>query len=377
MRLKQNHRSETDHPGRLLPVQMLRAVAAVGVVFTHAITRTGFTILKAGPHSVFASSGNQLTVGDAGVDLFFIISGFIMLYVHKDDFNKPGAQARFMFRRICRIVPIYWLLTTAGVALLVFAPHLYTLHYSKIDVGWIIGSYLFVPTAVEGQSMTPVVTVGWTLNYEMLFYVVFAGALALPRRTAIPALFLVFGCAVAAGDLFDPSNPWLALATSWLLLDFLVGLAIACWVLNGGSLSTRASALLLAIGTACLIATVFWSPPEQGPLRFAGWCLPMAMIFCATCTLELPANRITRVLALMGNASYSIYLFQFFALPAWARLMSLLHADALPFDIDVLILTALVALSGVVFWFLIERPIASAIQYYRPSRDLQKRWSAR
>ena len=59
-----------------------------------------------------------------------------------------------MFRRICRIVPIYWLLTTAAVALLIFAPDLYTVHYNKVDLGWIVGSYLFVPTAVEGQSMT-------------------------------------------------------------------------------------------------------------------------------------------------------------------------------------------------------------------------------
>ena len=376
MRLEPDHRSETDRPGRLLPVQMLRAVAAIGVVFTHAITRTWFTILKAGPHSVFASSGSQLTVGDAGVDLFFIISGFIMLYVHKDDFNKPGAQARFMFRRICRIVPIYWLLTTAAVALLIFAPGLYTVHYNKVDLGWIVGSYLFVPTTVEGQSIPPVVTVGWTLNYEMLFYVVFAGALILPRRKALPALFLFFGCAVVAGILFDPSNPWLALATSWLLLDFLVGLAIARWVENGGRLSTPTRVGLLAVGIACLVATVFWSPPEQGPLRFAGWCLPMAMIFGATCTLQLPANRITRTLAMLGNASYSIYLFQFFALPAWARLMVRLHASALPFDLDVLILTALVTVSGVVFWLLVEQPIASAIHYYRPPRDRQKQWSA-
>jgi peptidoglycan/LPS O-acetylase OafA/YrhL len=102
----------------------------------------------------------------------------------------------------------------------------------------------------------------------------------------------------------------------------------------------------------------------------------MAMIFGATCTLEMPANKTTRVLALLGNASYSIYLFQFFALPAWAGLMARLHASALPFDLDVLILTALVTMSGVAFWLLIEQPIASAIQYCRPPRDLQKQWSA-
>jgi exopolysaccharide production protein ExoZ len=371
---EQKHRSQTDRPGQLLPVQMLRAVAAIGVVFTHAITRTSNSILHAGPHSVFANSVEQLTVGDAGVDLFFIISGFIMLYVHKNDFSKPGAPARFMTRRIFRIVPIYWLLTTAAIAVLIFAPQLYTIHYNRIDLGWIASSYLFVPGTIQGQPMTPVVTVGWTLNYEMLFYVVFAAALLLPRSRAIPALCVFFGCAVLAGVLFAPSNPWLMLATSWLLLDFLIGLGIACWVDNGGRLSMGARTLLLSIGLAGLAATVFWSPPEQGPLRLAGWGLPMAMIFFATCTMKLPGNRTTRTLGLLGNASYSIYLFQFFALPAWGLAMARLHARVLPFDVDVLILTALVTLSGLVFWLLVEQPIASAI-HYRAPRDLRKQWS--
>jgi peptidoglycan/LPS O-acetylase OafA/YrhL len=180
---------------------------------------------------------------------------------------------------------------------------------------------------------------------------------------------------VLAGVLFAPSNPWLALATSWLLLDFLIGLGIACWVDGGGKLSTGARILLLSIGIAGLAATVFWPPPEQGPLRLVGWGLPMAIIFWATCTMKLPGNTMTRTLGLLGNASYSIYLFQFFALPAWGQAMARLHASALPFDVDVLILTALVTLSGLVFWLVVEQPIANAI-HYRAPRDLRKQWLA-
>ena len=81
---------------RLNSIQVLRAVAAIGVVFTHAITRLARTFPDETSHSLFVyGPGSQLTVGDAGVDLFFVISGFIMFYVHREEFGQRGAQLEF------------------------------------------------------------------------------------------------------------------------------------------------------------------------------------------------------------------------------------------------------------------------------------------
>jgi exopolysaccharide production protein ExoZ len=344
---------------RLESIQVLRAIAAIGVVFTHAITRIGTAFPDANQHSVLAGSDGQLTAGDAGVDLFFAISGFIMLYVHRDDFGKARAPLNFMIKRIIRIVPIYWSLTTAALIVLMVAPQLFTTHYRGIDLPWIIGSYLFVPIAPPGWNATPVVGVGWTLNFEMFFYVAFAFALFLPRRLALHLIFVGFGGLVAIGVILQPSTPVLGLVTNWLLLDFLMGVAIALWLVARGRLPPAAAFALLLIGAVCLAATILWPPPEEGPLRLLKWGIPTALIVFAMSSIDIPEGRVAKPLCILGDASYSIYLFQFFALPAFARVMEAAGADAIAFDVNVVILTVLVTASGFFCWLLLERPLGT------------------
>jgi exopolysaccharide production protein ExoZ len=349
--------------GRLDSIQVLRAVAAVGVVFTHAITRIVRTFPEDTTHSVFVyGPGGQLTVGDAGVDLFFVISGFIMFYVHQKEFGQPGAQREFITRRLVRIVPTYWFLTTIAVLFLIFAPQLFTTHYAGIDLPWIAGSYFFLPIAAPGREMSPVVGVGWTLNFEMLFYAVFACSLMLPRRRGLMFLFLSFGCMVALGTILKPSNSWLKFATDWLLLDFLAGVGIAWWVSSKAKLAREVSQVLLLIGGLGLAATIIWTPPEEGPVRFLLWGVPAALIVFAASSARLPEGRVSRLACLLGDASYSIYLFQFFALPMWARVLRSLGAEAIPFDLNVVGLTGLVTATGLAGWFFIERPLGKMMR---------------
>ena len=348
--------------GRLESIQVLRAVAAIGVVFTHAITRLSTTFPGASDHALFTGAGGQLTAGDAGVDLFFVISGFIMLHVHRNDFERPRAPLRFMTRRILRIVPIYWFLTTVALAVLIFAPQVFTTHYKGIYLPWIVGSYLFLPVAPPDWNATPVVGVGWTLNYEMFFYAVFAGALLFSRRRGLLLIFQGFGCLVALGMVWKPSVPWLGLVTNWLLLDFLMGIAIAWWMLSRGRLSPAPICALVSIGVACLAATIVWPPPEEGPVRFLLWGIPAACIVLGMSSVNIPEGRFGKLMSVLGDASYSIYLFQFFALPAWARAMRIAGAEVFPFDANVLGLTVLVTASGYLCWLLLERPLGTVAQ---------------
>ena len=353
--------------GRLESIQALRAIAAIGVVFTHAITRLSSSFPGASDHALFTGAGGQLTVGDAGVDLFFVISGFIMLHVHRNDFAQHGAPLRFITRRILRIVPIYWLLTTVALAFLAFAPQLFTTHYKGIYLPWIVGSYLFLPIAPPDWNATPVVGVGWTLNYEMFFYAFFTAALLLPRRLGLTLIFAGFGSLVVIGMLWKPSGPVLGLATNWLLLDFLLGIAIAWRLSSQGKLSRIQIAAAISTGIAALAATIVWPAPEEGPLRFLLWGIPAALVVLGMSSVELPRERVGKLMSALGDASYSIYLFQFFALPAWARAMRAGGAEVLPFDADVLLLTALVVASGYGCWLLLERPLGGlARSWFRP-----------
>jgi exopolysaccharide production protein ExoZ len=347
--------------GRLQSIQALRAVAAVGVIFTHAITRIGITFPDKA-HDSFLTRPGFLTIGDSGVDLFFVISGFIILYVHRSDFEKARAPLYFMAKRIFRVVPIYWFLTTVTVFLLAFAPQLFRTHYSGIDVPWIVGSYVFLPIPPPTGAAGPVIGVGWTLNYEMFFYCAFAVALLLSRTIGLQLVFLVLGALVIIGSLLQPANLFLSFATDWLLLDFLLGMAIAWRLLSRGPISLASRYAFLLVGTICLATTIVWTPPESGPLRFFLWGIPTALIVFAASSSRGSASPPARFLSILGDASYSIYLFQFFALPAWARMMQIFGFGRLPFEFNVVALTILVTASGLGCWIFLERPLTKLAQ---------------
>jgi peptidoglycan/LPS O-acetylase OafA/YrhL len=196
--------------------------------------------------------------------------------------------------------------------------------------------------------------------------------LTLPRQLALPLLLASFTVLVGMGAALAPAAPWAKFATSWLLLEFLLGSGVAYWKLSGGQLTAPAARVLAALSLAVLLATVYWTPDEQGAGRFAFWGIPAAGIVVAATNLDLGQGRQRRLAAVLGDASYSIYLFQVFALPMWGLVMSHLGFGMLPFDLNVVILTILVVASGVLGWAFVERPLSRAIKpllFGPPQRD--------
>ena len=122
----------------------------------------------------------------AGVDIFFVISGFIMVYASSRWFGSAQSPRVFLAHRIARIVPLYWATTMLYLAVVLFAPALLNSEY--LAPGFVISSFLFIPAARPDGLVQPLYSLGWTLNYEMFFYALFAIAIAFPRRRGVPAL---------------------------------------------------------------------------------------------------------------------------------------------------------------------------------------------
>ena len=162
--------------GRCSSIQILRAVAALGVLVHHTA------------HEVAAKTGvtvpfREFVVGAGGVDLFFVISGFVMVYASERLFAQPGASRVFFLRRLARIVPLYWAVTAILVGYVYVAHRIFPPPF--ITTEGVIASFLFIPWPLPNGVMAPVHALGWTLNYEMFFYAVFALAIMLPRRSAV------------------------------------------------------------------------------------------------------------------------------------------------------------------------------------------------
>jgi peptidoglycan/LPS O-acetylase OafA/YrhL len=287
----------------LYSVQILRFIAALTVVVSHVVEK------MEGQARRYHHSLNIIDVGGSfGVQVFFAISGFIMVWIcfSRGDANLPTPKT-FIWNRIQRIVPVYWLCTTL---VLVF----YTGTYfagaddasAKLDTAFVLKSYLFVPVAGINGKMRPLLDVGWTLNYEMFFYAVFAVGLFVRdwRGIAVAAVTL------ASATLLTPANYVLMIWTRPIILYFVAGVAI-------GALRVYATRNGFAL------PRVPWAVPLAAMLVVVGSCSPghitpfLAVIACALCALDAnpePQSPFGRALVRLGDASFSLYLIHSFVL---------------------------------------------------------------
>lgn len=299
----------------ILVVQAMRFFAAALVVVYHC------------QHILF-SRGYQsevhplLAFGQSGVDVFFVISGFIMVYIGWDDMHKPGAPTNFLIRRLIRIAPTYWFYTLSITAISLALPHL--LSQGKADTAYIIASFLFFPWENNIGQIMPVLPVGWTLSYEMYFYLVFAVVMAFGQTLLLPIITLWLLGGVIAGLVWSPEQPILKLATSPLLVEFLMGCVIGVIYKKGEPISKR-SALLVTLSSAAIFIFMIFTA-KNGLSRVVAWGVPAALLVFGLVFLEKHgALTPPSFLVKLGNASYSLYLSHLFAvhltLTIWLKLI--------------------------------------------------------
>lgn len=347
---------------RIYSIQYIRAVAALMVVAFHAHQRV----------STGTSDVHDMVfeLGQAGVDLFFVISGFIIWTIGVRDTDSPLA---FFLRRLLRVFPIYWIATLAMTAAVMSG----ALGWLELDLGHVLKSLFFVPhysPSIPGKIF-PVLVPGWTLNYEIFFYLIFAVTLLLPRQFRLAGLCTVLAGLVVLGVLLRPEAAWAVTYTSPLLLEFLGGcLAGALWKAFPGGV--RRNATVLAAGIL-LFALLAWNADPDDPasraLRFG---LPAVLIVSAAAGLGRTVPH-WRWLERLGDASYSIYLFHLFPITAmaalWARLPHVQTPAAASAFTFIAVATSVLA--GLAIYVALERPLhrslAARLARQAPRRHLR------
>lgn len=282
--------------GKLNSVQYLRASAVLLVILFHCTIRL--------EDSLPAAVLRLAKTGAAGVDLFFVISGFIMWVVSAQRPVRPGT---FILRRITRIVPPYWFFTLAWAMAAVIG----LLPWVVVTPAHLIQSLLFIPhPSPQYDQAFPLLVPGWTLNYEMFFYAVFALCLFLPLRHRLGALCAALGALVMAGWLLAPTGAASAAYTSPLLLEFVAGALIGHHYLRHGPITLTAALLSFIAGVVLLLgSTLLYHDAERS--RVLAWGLPSVLIFVGA--IAIPRfQRVNAPLLAVGDASYSIYLAHIF-----------------------------------------------------------------
>jgi exopolysaccharide production protein ExoZ len=292
----------------LLSVQILRAIAALLVLFSHAEP----SLAEFGYGGLIP----DFNLGACGVDLFFVISGFIMVYTSERLFAQRNAPYRFFSRRLIRIVPLYWALTT----LVVLGWHGFKLP-SHLTLTNVITSYLFVPTPRPGGRAFPVLVVGWTLNYEMFFYALFAVTIVFHRRMAVIVLSALLFAIVTIPSLLglELTAPW-SVWTSPLVYEFVFGMWIGLAFREGWRIPPVISCVLvtaaLFLMIYCYMAGITADEPLAGHYysRPLTWGVGAAMIVGAVAlsSVERPVPYLLKPMVVIGDASYALYLFHSF-----------------------------------------------------------------
>jgi exopolysaccharide production protein ExoZ len=272
-------------------------------------------------------------LGWTGVTTFFVISGLIMIRTGWSGFGRPRAALAFLMRRLIRIVPLYWL-ATAIFALAEIVQH------HALDPGHLAKSLLFIPyTDPESGLIRPIAGQGWTLDYEMGFYAMFAIALLFRKKTGTLALLALLSLLVAVGLVFRPLIPYRDAATPFefwtdpILLAFCIGIGIGLYEIRlprWHSFSFPLAGTLLIFGVEGALCGPI-GPAYRLPIYGASCAL--AVLLC-TSTRARISGPVGRALETAGDASYSTYLFHPLLLMVldriWDHMPARFHAP-LPF----------------------------------------------
>ena len=329
-------------------IQILRGWAALGIILLHVVEMLQ---QYTGAEGMFCSLAPLWQTGAAGVDLFFIISGFVMVQSTWNRFQVPGSAQRFFIRRCIRIVPLYWFYSGC-MLLLILLP--FTLKEQIFSLPYTLQSFLFIPALNPATGLDlPLLPQGWTLSYEMYFYLLFTLLLLFPRKFFLPALAFVFAGSVLSGMFIQSPGPIIKVLTSPLLLEFAAG----CWLaslVKHKDLPSGWALLLLAGGVLLLALSSLITVGMEYRVIF--WGIPALSITGAIVFLEKNGfSFFPDLLLKMGNSSYSTYLSHIFILLAVSTLLKNNMVKSLPNDLIALISIIGCLLTGYISFLFLEQ----------------------
>jgi len=332
-------------------IQYMRAIAAIMVVIHHSAWKS---------EQYSSGSFSWFNVGAAGVDLFFIISGYIMCHTVT---RRSGGVNRFIIARVKRIVPIYWLLTTMALVVYLLMPDKVNSSGGHTNI---LASYLLFPSSDKYLIQT-----GWTLSYEFYFYLVFSVSLFFKNfyKYLVPVAAIV--ALVLLGDFIDNKSYTVTFVTNPILLEFCFG--ILAYYLIQQIRSNWYWGIGIIVLSVILIGFVNnlnfeFSRIESSYLRvllFGGPSLLffIGMVMCEIKLHEYRSSPLSILFKAIGDSSYSLYLFHPFSLVV-TSLFLYKFGFVKHGGLFVVILVGVSTISGYFCYVFLEKPLVLFLKKY-------------
>ncbi|CAA2102170.1 hypothetical protein MBUL_01550 [Methylobacterium bullatum] len=329
-------------------IQSLRAIAAYLVVCFHC--------------QVLLFGDLKYSMGSWGVDIFFVISGFVMAYTTD---GRTALPHQFIMKRLIRVVPLYWFMTMAVFLAALAMPFL----FRSIDSGLehLLKSLAFIPFEKSNGLIQPILFLGWTLNYELFFYCLFFLSLYIyPEINRYCYLSLTMIALVIFGLLVRPETVLGRFYTNSIILEFVAGIWI-CYLVRHVTIPPRllpvSTISALGLGSfGCLLAAEFLWPTAP---RIVGLGMPAALLVLAAVLLETRGIVSKTDFAVeQGNSSYALYLTHFLSYQLCEKIVFKVF-DPQGFSLKLLAFVGAVALAGLIAWIVhrrIEIPLTQSVR---------------
>ncbi|NBB49589.1 acyltransferase family protein [Rhizobium sp. CRIBSB] len=325
-------------------LQYIRAIAALLVVYFHAILQ----LEKLNPDAWITG----YLFGKSGVDLFFVLSGFVMWITTSD---KAQSVSDFWWKRARRVVPLYWAVTLAAAAVALVVPQI--LKSTQFDIPHILASLAFLPwlnpSDPAGDMIAPLIVPGWTLNYEMYFYFLFGLCLLVPVRYRIAAITALIGSIFVVANLV-PESTAARFYGDTVIFEFVAGVILGRIYKTGLSFTAPVVAIAVALGFAVLLFNDYRGFDMPRLITIG---IPAAVIIFFATAIHIPDLHALRWLRILGDASYSIYLTHIFTLAGsrmvYPWVIGTLQSETLFVVLMMVISTAV----GLASYYLFEVPV--------------------
>jgi len=335
----------SSRPGeKLIGIQFGRAVAAILVVLYHGGRMLPQYLGK-------IDFAKYFTFGNAGVDFFFVLSGFIIYYIHRSDIDNPDRLSHYSFRRLTRVYPIYWVVSLLGVA--IFAAKGDWADLAPLHV---IASFLLIP-----EAQPPVVGVAWTLCHEMMFYAVFATLIySRPVGISVVGIWALF---VALGIFVPQSQTFLHFLEDPYHIEFALG-ALAAYLAR--SYPVRIAPILAGLGIVAFLVVGLKFNDLSIEHKFIGrlmYGLSSTLIIYGLAVWETRGNvGYPRWASYMGAASYSIYLIHTFLLGWMGKVVARIIVPGSAPDLLYFLVAAGAVVGGCAMYQFVERPLQALVR---------------
>lgn len=286
-----------------------------------------------------------------GVDIFFVISGFIMMYVTENN------EKFFLLKRIFRIVPLYWILTLGVFALAILVPDV--LNNTTANIVHLIKSLFFIPFDKNGAGHFPILFLGWTLNFEVIFYFLFFLSLVFFKENRMIACSIFIIIFLVFNKIFSEKNFIFETYANDIFIEFIFGMILfTIWKKYKNKISTNLSNHFICL--AILLVSIFILNYYNFS-RSVSYGLP-SLILAVYFLFFLNHLKFPKILVSLGDASYCIYLLHPYVIQFFYKILEINEYDIIIELVFTLIISIIVFIVSLLIYKFIEFPINGSLR---------------